>query len=81
MTSSWMDSERVLDVPEDEQYAYVQASYREYLRIWTRLRRSLASARASGDIESEARYARELRGLWPRPEVIARAAGVIDLDS
>ena len=80
MTGTPVDSDRVLDVAEDEQKAYVQASYREYLRIWTRLRRALATARASGDIESEARYARELRALWPRPEVIARAAGIIDID-
>ena len=80
MAGTSVDSDCVLDVPEDDQHAYVQASYREYLRIWTRLRRALATARAAGDIESEARYARELRMLWPRPEVIARAAGVIHLD-
>ncbi|MDA0353641.1 MAG: hypothetical protein O3A10_15760 [Chloroflexi bacterium] len=80
MTGISVDFDRVLDVPEDEQEAYVQASYREYLRVWTRLRRGLALARATGDIESEARCARELRTMWPRPEVIARAAGVIHLD-
>ena len=80
MTGTPANSERVLEVAEEEQRAYVQASYREYLRIWTRLRRGLAEARAIGDIESEARFARELRTLWPRPEVIARAAGVIDID-
>lgn len=79
MASNAADFDGVLDVPEDEQHAYVQASYREYLRTWVRLRRSLATARAKGDIESEARFARELRALWPRPEVIARAAGLIDL--
>ena len=57
----------VIDVPEDDQRAYVASSYREYLRNWIRLRRSLAKARAIGDIESEARHARELRSLWPRP--------------
>lgn len=69
----------VLDVPEDDQLAYVQASYRDYLRTWIRLRRALSAARSGGDIEAEARYARELRTMWPRPEVIARAAGVIEL--
>ena len=79
MTSSAADPDCVLDVSDEEQQAYVQASYREYLRTWTRLRRSLATARTSGDIESEARLSSELRRLWPRPEVIARAAGVIYL--
>ncbi len=73
------DHDSVLDVPEDEQRAYVQSAYREYLRNWIRLRRALEKARASGDIESEARHAREIRSLWPRPEVIARAAGIIQL--
>ena len=73
------EGDSVLDVPADEQRLYVERSYREYLRNWIRLRRALEQARASGDIESEARHARELRQLWPRPEVIARAAGVIHL--
>ena len=80
MAGAPVDSDCVLDVAEDEQQAYVQASYREYLTMWTRLRRGLAAARATGDIESEARFARELRTLWPRPEVIARAAGLIHID-
>lgn len=74
-----VERDSVLDVPEDDQRAYVMTSYREYLRNWIRLRRALDSARAIGDIESEARHAREIRSLWPRPEVIARAAGVIHL--
>ncbi len=78
MTSTTAESDGVLDVPEDEQQVYLQSSYRDYLRMWNRLRRSLATARAAGDIESEARLARELRTLWPRPEVIARAAGVLE---
>jgi hypothetical protein len=79
MAGPVVDHDRVLDVSEDDQRAYVQSSYRDYLRNWIRLRRALAAARASGDIESEARHAREIRSLWPRPEVIARAAGVLHL--
>ena len=71
----------VLDVPEDEQLAYVEASYRDYLMHWRGLRRGLEQARRSGDRAAESRFARELRSLWPRPEAIARAAGVMKLAS
>jgi len=71
----------VLDVPEDDQLAYVEASYRDYLLLWRGLRRGLEAARATGDRASETRFARELRTLWPRPEAIARAAGVMKLAS
>ncbi len=79
MASTAAQFDGVLEVPEEDQFAYVQASYRDYLRTWIRLRRSLVTARSTGDIESEARIARELRTMWPRPEVIARAAGVLEL--
>jgi hypothetical protein len=79
MTTTATNSDGVLDVSEDDQDHYVQASYRDYLRTWVRLRRSLSTARGTGDIESEARFSRELRTLWPRPEVIARAAGLVDI--
>lgn len=71
----------VLDVPEDDQLAYVEASYRDYLLLWRGLRRGLETARRTGDRASETRFAQELRTLWPRPEAIARAAGVMKLAS
>ena len=74
-------ADRVLDVPEDEQLAYVEASYRDYLMLWRGLRRGLEAARATGDRASETRFSQELRSLWPRPEAIARAAGVMKLAS
>jgi hypothetical protein len=36
---------RVLDVPEDEQQDYLEASVRDYLLIWRRLRRGLELTR------------------------------------
>lgn len=69
----------ILDVPEADQLAYVEASYRDYLLLWRRLRRGLDTARRTGDVASETRLAQELRSLWPRPEAIARAAGVMKL--
>lgn len=69
----------VLDVPEDDQLAYLEASYRDYLLHWRGLRRSLETARRTGDKASETRFARELSSLWPRPEAVARAAGVLKL--
>ncbi len=80
MTSTSADFEAVIDVPADEQDAYVQTAYRDYLRIWRRLRRGMKLARTMGDIESEARLSHELRHLWPRPEVIAQLVDVIDFD-
>lgn len=71
--------DRVLDVPEDDQLAYVEASYRDYLLLWRGLRRGLEAARHAGDQASETRFARELSSLWPRPEAIAHAAGVMKL--
>ncbi len=78
-TAANATDERVLDVPEDDQLAYVEASYRDYLLLWRGLRRGLETARRTGDQASETRLARELRSLWPRPEAIARAAGVMKL--
>ncbi len=74
-------TEAILDVPEDDQLAYVEASYRDYLLLWRGLRRGLEAARSSGDRASEHRLARELRSLWPRPEAIAQAAGVMKLSA
>lgn len=65
-----------LDVPEAEQLAYLETSYRDYLLHWHRLRRGLDTARRTGDQASETRIARELHTLWPRPEAIARAASI-----
>jgi hypothetical protein len=72
-------ADRVLDVPEDEQLAYLEASYRDYLMLWRGLRHGLEAARSAGDRAAETRFSRELRSLWPRPEAIARAAGVMKL--
>ena len=77
MTSTTAIDDRVLDVPEADQLAYLEASYRDYLLHWRRLRRGLDTARRRGDTDSELRFARELRSLWPRPEAIARAAGAL----
>ena len=74
-------TEAILDVPTDEQLAYVEASYRDYLLLWRGLKRGLENARNSGDRASETRFARELRSLWPRPEAVARAAGAMKLAS
>lgn len=74
-------AETILDVPEDEQLAYVEASYRDYLMLWRGLKRGLETARSTGDRASETRISRELRALWPRPEAVARAAGVMKLAS
>ena len=65
-----------LDVPEAEQLAYLETSYRDDLLHWHHLRRGLDTARRTGDQASETRFARELRTLWPRPEAIARAASI-----
>lgn len=80
MSTDAAEVDLVLEVPPDEQEAYVQTSYRDYLRIWRRLRRGVKLARTNGDIESEARLSHELRHLWPRPEVIAKQVDVIDFD-
>jgi hypothetical protein len=74
-------TEAILDVPEDEQLAYVEASYRDYLMLWRGLKRGLETARSTGDRASETRISRELGALWPRPEAVARAAGVMKLAS
>ena len=81
MNTSTMTAEDVLDVPEDDQRAYVEASYRDYLLLWRGLRRGLEAARQTGDRASELRFSRELGHLWPRPEAIAQAAGAMKLAS
>jgi hypothetical protein len=80
MTSPMPEFDGVLDVPVEDEQAYLRTSYREYLRTWRQLRRSLELARATGDIASEARFSRELRSMWPPPEAIAEAAGIVELD-
>ena len=37
MASTAAQFDGVLEVPEEDQFAYVQASYRDYLRTWIRL--------------------------------------------
>lgn len=76
ITANTNSTDPTLDVPEADQLAYLETSYRDYLLLWRRLRRGLDTARRTGDHASETRFARELSTLWPRPEAIARAAGI-----
>lgn len=79
MSTQTANVERVLDVAEDEQQQYLEASYRDYLMIWRGLQRGLERARRNGDRYQEARFRDELSQLWPRPEAVARVAGMMKL--
>jgi len=81
MITSTATTTPLLDVPEDEQASYVESSYCDYLMLWRSLERNLAAARREGDHVAEARFRRELRAMWPRPEAVALAAGILKFAS